>query len=192
MAPIEIREKLNPLQLAKAVLLKPIKLFFLEPMLIAVTLYISFVYGTLYLLFDAYPVVFMEIHGLRPGAVGLVFLGYFVGSLVGAAYAILVDNRHYIKKLQENGGKPPAPEIRLGMAMFGAPLLVISLFWFAWTSWPSVSYWSPLVAGGVYGMAQYLIFLGLMVYMTEVYMFSAASAIAANTCLLYTSDAADE
>lgn len=185
VAPIEIREKLNPLQLAKTVLLKPIKLFFLEPMLIAVTLYISFVYGTLYLLFDAYPVVFMEPeprgHGMKPGSVGLVFLGYFVGSLVGAAYAILVDNRHYIKKLNENGGKPPAPEIRLCMAMFGAPLLVISLFWFAWTSYPSISFWSPLVAGGMFGCAMYTIFLGLMVYMTEVYLFSAASAIAANT-----------
>lgn len=181
VAPIEVREKQGPLELVMQIVGKPVRLFFAEPMLIAVTLYISFVYGTLYLLFVAYPIVFGELHGMRPGSIGLTFLGYFCGTVLSALWVIFYDNKRYIRKIAANGGKPPSPEARLHMVTIGAPLLVISLFWFAWTSWPSVSYWSPLVAGGVYGMAQYLIFLGLMVYITEVYMFSAASAIAANT-----------
>ncbi|WFD03713.1 hypothetical protein MOBT1_002407 [Malassezia obtusa] len=181
VAPIEVRERQSPLTLLRNILVKPVKLFFLEPMLIAVTLYISFVYGTLYLLFEAYPYVFMTLHHMKPGSVGLTFLGYFVGTVFGGAWASFVDNARYLRLVKQNGGKPPAPEARLRMALVGAPLLVISLFWFAWTSYEKVSYWSPLIAGGVYGMAQYLIFLGLMVYITEVYLFSAASAIAANT-----------
>ncbi|KAI3614619.1 hypothetical protein CBS9595_003890 [Malassezia furfur] len=181
VAPIEVRERQSPLELVSAIVGKPVRLFFAEPMLIAVTLYISFVYGTLYLLFDAYPIVFGELHHMRAGSIGLTFLGYFVGTQLSALWAVFYDNKRYIRKMEENGGKPPSPEVRLHMASIGGPLLVISLFWFAWTSWPSVSYWAPLVAGGVFGMAQYLIFLGLMVYITEVYLFSAASAIAANT-----------
>ncbi|WFC97056.1 hypothetical protein MBRA1_003721 [Malassezia brasiliensis] len=181
VAPFEVRERQSPLELVSLIVGKPVRLFFAEPMLIAVTLYISFVYGTLYLLFDAYPVVFGELHHMQAGSVGLTFLGYFVGTVLSALWAIFYDNKRYIRKMMENGGRPPPPEARLHMASIGAPLLVISLFWFAWTSWPAVSYWAPLVAGGVFGMAQFLIFLGLMVYITEVYLFSAASAIAANT-----------
>ncbi|WFD41499.1 hypothetical protein MPSI1_000129 [Malassezia psittaci] len=181
VAPIEVREPEKPLQLISKVLGKPVRLFFQEPMLIAVTVYISFVYGTLYLLFDAYPIVFGELHGMRPGAIGLTFLGYLVGTQAGVAWAVFFDNKRYIKLMDKNNGLPPSPEERLHMATVGAPLLVISLFWFAWTSFRSVSYWAPLVAGGVFGASQLLIFLGLMVYMTEVYLFSAASAIAANT-----------
>ncbi|WFD07489.1 hypothetical protein MVES1_002855 [Malassezia vespertilionis] len=180
-APVELVEGESKLTIVKRILAKPFILFFQEPMLIATTIYMSFVYGTLYLLFDAYPIVFGELHDLKPGSVGLAFLGYFVGCCAAGAYCVFVDNRMYLKALDANNGMPPPPEIRLRAAAVGAPLLVISLFWFAWTSFPSVSFWSPLVAGGVFGAAMYLIFLGLMVYITEVYIFSASSAVAANT-----------
>lgn len=39
------------------ILLKPFIILALEPMLLAVTLYMSFVYGLVYLLFEAYPFV---------------------------------------------------------------------------------------------------------------------------------------
>ncbi|WFD31945.1 hypothetical protein MSPP1_002987 [Malassezia sp. CBS 17886] len=179
IAPIEMRNlELGPT--VKRVLLEPVILFFKEPMLIAVTVYISFVYGTLYLLFDAYPVVFIELHHFSFGSTGLAFLGYFVGSVAGAVYAMFIDNPAYNRAVDKLGKQPP-PEIRLRPALLGAPLLVISLFWFAWTSFPSVSFWNPIVAGGLFGMSMYLIFLSLMVYITEVYMFKVASAVAANT-----------
>ena len=65
-------------------------------------------------------------------------------------------------------------------SMIGAPFLTISLFWFAWTSFSSVSFWSPLVAGGMFGAGLFFIFLSLMTYITEVYLLNAASAQAAN------------
>lgn len=181
VAPIEVREKETPFELVSKIVGKPVRLFFAEPMLIAVTIYISFVYGTLYLLFVAFPIVFGELHHMRPGSIGLTFLGYFCGTVLGSLWVIFYDNKRYIAKIDANGGRPPAPEARLHMVTIGAPMLVVSLFWFAWTSWPSVSYWSPLIALSFYGIAQFFIFLGLMVYITEVYMLNAASAIAANT-----------
>ncbi len=51
-------------------------------MLMAVTLYMSFVYGVVYLLFEAYPFVFEEVHGFNAGENGLAFLGFFCGGLL--------------------------------------------------------------------------------------------------------------
>lgn len=49
--------------------------------------------------------------------------------------------------------RPVPPEVRLEMAVFGGPMLVIALFWFGWTSYPSISWWSPALAGGLIGWA---------------------------------------
>lgn len=51
-------------------------------MLLAVTLYMSFVYGVVYLLFEAYPFVFVYNHGFNSGENGLAFLGFFTGGLL--------------------------------------------------------------------------------------------------------------
>lgn len=179
VAPIELR-KVEPAKLAVQSVYKPIKMLFQEPMLMASTLYVAFIYGTLYLLFVAYPVVFMELHNFSFGAEGLTFLGFFVGTVMSAAFCLAVDQRLYLKEAEKKNVVVLRPERRLFTSMIGAPCLVISLFWFAWTSFPSVSYWSPLVAGGMFGFGLFLIFLSLMTYVTEVYLMNAASAMAAN------------
>ena len=55
-------------------------MLFQEPMLMAVTVYMSFVYGVVYLLFEAYPFVFERNHGFNSGENGLAFLGFFGGG----------------------------------------------------------------------------------------------------------------
>lgn len=179
VAPVELR-KIDWWKFPGQVLGKPIKMIIVEPMLLAVTVYISFVYGTLYLLFVAYPFVFVR-HHLNSGAVGLTFLGFFVGCVLAGLFCVVVDQRMYVKEMARNGGKPLAPEVRLRPCMLGSVLLTVSLFWFAWTSYESISYWSPLVAGGMFGSGLFFIFLSLFTYITEVYILSSASAIAINT-----------
>lgn len=179
VAPVELR-KIEWWKLPGQVVGKPIKMIIVEPMLLVTTIYISFVYGTLYLLFVAYPYVFRR-HGLGPGPIGLTFLGFFVGCVMAGLYCIVVDQPQYVRGMEKNGGKPLAPEVRLRPCMLGAVLLTVSLFWFAWTSYDWISFWSPLVAGGLFGAGLFFIFMSLFTYVTEVYIFSSASAIAINT-----------
>jgi len=54
-------------------------------------------------------------------------------------------------------------------------------FWFGWTSYPSIPLWSPLMAGGLMGLSIFLIFLSLINYTVDAYLFAAASALAAST-----------
>ncbi|BCR87412.1 uncharacterized protein ACHE_31399A [Aspergillus chevalieri] len=44
-------------------LLRPIVFFALEPVLVLITLYMDFIYGFLYLCFNAYPISFQEERG---------------------------------------------------------------------------------------------------------------------------------
>lgn len=58
-------------------------------MLLAVTLYMSFVYGVVYLLFEAFPFVFIVNHGFNTGEEGLAFLGFFAGGLTSVVLYVV-------------------------------------------------------------------------------------------------------
>ncbi|KAG8985007.1 hypothetical protein FRB90_004990, partial [Tulasnella sp. 427] len=64
------RRELRLADRVEAVVLKPFKILFVEPMLIAMTLYLGFLYGAVYLCFEAYPIVFTLGHHLNAGESG--------------------------------------------------------------------------------------------------------------------------
>ncbi|KAA1468270.1 MFS general substrate transporter [Dentipellis sp. KUC8613] len=160
---------------------KPFKILFQEPMLLAITIYMSFLYGCLYLLFEAYPIVFTQGHHFDPGVSGLMFLPISIGGFAGVIFYLVTFEPRYERYVEEHAPNLVPPERRLEMTMVGAPLYAISFFWFGWTSYPSISFWSPLIAGGVMGFAIFCIFLSLFNYIIDTYLFVAASALAAST-----------
>ncbi|KAG2150129.1 major facilitator superfamily domain-containing protein [Suillus cothurnatus] len=168
-------------QRLESILARPFKVLFHEPMLIAITLYMSFVYGCIYLLFEAYPVVFTKGHNLNAGVSGLMFLPLPIGGILAVITYILFFNPDYERKAQECAPNPVPPEFRLRVAMISAPFFAVSFFWFAWTSFPSISIWAPMISGALLGWSICLIFLALFNYIIDAYLAVAASALAANT-----------
>lgn len=67
------------------------------------------------------------------------------------------------------------------MCCVGGVLFTISFFWFGWTSYASISFWSPMLAGAFVGVSLTFTFLSLYNYMIDTYLQVAASALAANT-----------
>ncbi|CAL1706392.1 unnamed protein product [Somion occarium] len=181
-APLE-RQHVGFVRRAKDVVYRPFKILFTEPMLLAISLYMSFVYGCLYLLFEAYPVVFTDGHHFNPGISGLMFLPILVGGVSGVICYLLIWNPRYVKAVEQFKPNPVPPEYRLEQCMAAAPLFAISFFWFGWTSYPSVSYWAPMMAGLVMGFSIIWIFLGLFNYIIDAYLFVAASALAGSTVM---------
>jgi hypothetical protein len=59
------------------------------------------------------------------------------------------------------------PEARFLAALPMVWLFPASLFWFAFTSDGSVSYWSPLVAGGVLAFVDALLYLSMLNYLVR-------------------------
>lgn len=157
-APVELRT-IEIREILTRWILLPILMFIYEPMLQAMTMYMSFVYGVLYLFFEAFPIVFGVYHGLNELQIGLTFMGFFSGCIMGGSFYSFVENRRYVTSMKSHPQGILPPEQRLMVALYGAPLLVISLFWFAWTSYSSVSIWSTIAASTVYGIAMFFIFV---------------------------------
>jgi DHA1 family multidrug resistance protein-like MFS transporter len=114
-------------QLAEKYFTRPLKLLFMEPIILVVSMYMSFIYGLVYALLEAYPFVFESVYGMNPGIAGLMFVGLIIGVLLACAF-ILFGQITYAKKLAENKGVP-VPEWRLAPTLLGAPVFTIGLFW---------------------------------------------------------------
>ncbi|KUJ13317.1 MFS general substrate transporter [Mollisia scopiformis] len=162
-------------------LFKPFKMLAQEPILLLVTIYMSLIYGILYLFFEAYPISFQEQRGWNQGVGALPFLGIMIGVLFGAITISIVTKTRFARKLKKHGRV--IPEERLPPMILGAVLLPIGLFWFAWTSSPHIT-WVPQVLAGIpIGWGILMVFLQGLNYIIDVYMWNANSAIAANTFL---------
>ncbi|KAK7681592.1 hypothetical protein QCA50_015325 [Cerrena zonata] len=176
-APLE-KQQLSFLNRVKAILGRPFVLLATEPMLTAITFYMSFIYGVVYLLFEAYPIVFTVGHNFNNLVSGLMFVPIPVGGVAACVFYIVYIDPIYQVAIREHHPNLPPPEHRLHAGFYGAIMLPISFLWFAWTSFPSISYWAPMMAGFPLGMGVVLLYLGLFSYLIDVYLASAASALA--------------
>lgn len=80
-----------------------------------------------------------------------MFIAFFLGGVAAVVLYIVIINPMYVKEIEKAGGGRVQPEERLYIVMIAAPVLVVAFFWFGWTSYPSISYWSPMMAGSLLG-----------------------------------------
>jgi len=179
-APLEISQ-VGTMKRLENILLKPFKVFIYEPMLIFMTVYMSFIYGCVYLNFEAYPIVFSVGHKLNAGTSGLMFIPILVGAIGSVIAYQVIFNPRYQKLMAEYAPNPVPPEARLSLALFAAPLFAISFFWFAWTSYPSISFWAPMLSGAAFGWSVIWLFLAMFNYILDTYLEFSASALAVTT-----------
>jgi hypothetical protein len=168
--------------LLKTCLSRPWIFLFREPIVFLLSLYMAIIYGVLYMLFGAFPIVYQEQRGWSTGVGGLAFIGIGLGFVIGVLYAVW-DNVRYAKLVDESAGHPVPPEARLPPAIIGAFALPIGLFWFAWTNYPSIHFMASIAAGVPFGFGMLLVFLPLMNYLIDAYLMYAASVLAANSVL---------
>lgn len=160
-------------------LLRPLQMVTSESVLLLITLYMAYIYGTLYLFFSAYPISFEGDRGWSQGVGALPFLGMTVGVVFGAGGVAYATNRSF-QKAKLEGGKQPAPEERLPAMAVGGVLLAAGLFWFAWTSSPHITWVPQVIAGAPIGMGVCMITIQGFNYLIDVYTKYANSALAAN------------
>lgn len=112
---------------------RPLRLLVTEPIILLLSIYMSFIYGLLYLFLTAYPIVFQQTHGMNPGVGGLPYFGIVIGMLSAGLYIVLGQNA-YNRKLEANHGLT-VPEWRLPPVIVGGVCFSIGLFWFGWTGY---------------------------------------------------------
>lgn len=149
----------------RTALLRPWVLLFKEPIVFLTSIYMAIIYGTLYMCFAAFPIVFQQGRGWGPGIGGLAFIGIAVGMMV-AVTSTMFDNRRYKRAVEAGGGMAP-PEARLHPSILGSVLLPVGLFWFAWTSGPEMHWSVPIIGSAFFAAGIVLVFLSLMNYLID-------------------------
>ncbi|GAB1310728.1 Synaptic vesicle transporter SVOP [Madurella fahalii] len=174
-------------------LIRPFQLLFRELIVLLISLYMSVLYGLLYMFFVAYPIIFEVRKGYSPGITGLMFIPVAVGVVCSAACAPWV-NKHYLSLVAKHNGKPPA-EARLIPMMISCWFIPIGLFIFAWTSYKHLTWVGPCLAGLPIGFGFIFLYNSANNYLVDSYQHQAASALAAKTfirsfwgagCVLFT------
>ena len=107
-------------------LCRPWLLLVVEMIVLLLSIWIGIVYGTLYMFFSAFPIVFGIGRGWSEGFTSLAFLGVAIGMCLGVVYAI-PENFRYNELVAKADSQPIPPEERLIPAMVGAPLVPIGV-----------------------------------------------------------------
>ncbi|KAJ5925179.1 hypothetical protein N7454_007818 [Penicillium verhagenii] len=160
---------------------RPWVILFREPIVLLITIYMSTIYGTLYMLFAAYPIVFQETRGWSEGLGGLSFLGVMVG-IMASVPSMYLGHLRYSKLVSKAQTRLP-PEARLPDCFLACIALPIGLFWFAWTNSPNVHWVVPILAGVPFGYGSIMLFLPCFNYLVDSYTIYAASVLAANSAM---------
>lgn len=176
----KLASELGPKELFKFSIVRPLKMLFLSPICLSISVYIAIVYSYLYILFTTFTKVFTTQYGWHGGIVGLSFLGVGMGSLIGQFFYVHYGNKTVVKHIAKGDFKP---EHRLTFMTWGGFLIPVGLFIYGWTVHFKTHWIVPILATGIMGFGLLMIWMPASTYLVDVFTIHAASAMAANTVL---------
>ncbi|KAL6251814.1 hypothetical protein RBB50_002024 [Rhinocladiella similis] len=179
---IEHRQgKVTPATAFQKALVRPWALLFLEPIVLLISIWMAILYGTLFMLFGAFPIVFAEQRGWSQGVSGLAFLGITCGQICGTIYCIKDNNRYKRLEKEYNGEAPP--EVRLPPGRIAAVVIPVGMFIFAWTNYPRIHWIVCIIFTAPFGFGTVVAVLTGFNYLIDAYTIYAASVLAASAVL---------
>ncbi|PGH19699.1 hypothetical protein AJ80_03854 [Polytolypa hystricis UAMH7299] len=179
--PEAVRPELK--EMLTVTLIRPVKMFFYEPIVCVISLYMAFVYAILYLFFQAYPIIFKGVYGMAPGIDGLPYLPLGIGSVLASVMVVMWDGYLHRKQAADLDYVLTPEFHRLTLANVGGPLMLISFFWLGWTARESIHWIVPVLAGLPFGIGIGVVFIALLNYLADSYGIFTASAMATAACL---------
>ncbi|KAJ5436872.1 Major facilitator superfamily domain general substrate transporter [Penicillium cf. griseofulvum] len=159
---------------------RPILLLFKSPIVFLLCVYMSFIYGLLYLFFTTIPGVFTKTYGFSVGLSGLAYFGIGFGFMGGLAMIAFTSDRMVMAATAKNGGKFE-PEMRLPTMTIFACILPISFFWYGWSADKAVFWIVPIIGMFPFGVGMMGVYMPLQTYVIDCYPKYAASANATLT-----------
>jgi DHA1 family multidrug resistance protein-like MFS transporter len=130
----------------------PLRMLVSDPIVLCMSTFGAFVYGLLYLFLTAYPVVFQQIHHMSPGLGGLPYLAVIIGKIFCVAAIFMVARFWLPGKMEQNRGEI-MPEWHLPIAIPGAMVFSVGLFWLGWTGYtPTIHPIVPTLSGLLTGL----------------------------------------
>jgi MFS family permease len=155
---------------------RPLRMLF-SPILFLLGLYLSFVFGLLYLLFTTIPNVFIDGYGWAPELCGLAYLGLGIGFFSGLAVVAKTSDATIIRLTKANNGVYE-PEMRLGSCTIFALFVPISFFWYGWSADKHTHWIVPIIGLIPFGFGLMGIIASIQTYYIDAGGQYAASALA--------------
>ncbi|KAM0788476.1 hypothetical protein ACM66B_001609 [Microbotryomycetes sp. NB124-2] len=149
----------------------------LEPAIMFSNIYMGLVYSILYLWFEAFPLVFEQIHHFSLGLAGLPFVSFTITGTLSYFFYVWYQAR-YIQPKAEAGTLQP--EERLRLSLYASSFIPVSLFIFGWTSRENIHWIVPVIAASLYLPGIFLLFQSLAMFIVCGYQKLASSALASN------------
>lgn len=162
-------------------IVRPIKLLVLSPIGVACALYLTVVYGYIYLMFSSVSIVFEDTYGITGNTSGLVYVGLGIGALIGMAITSVISDRAVKKSMADYGRLKP--EVRLQISPFGGALLPAGMFIYGWTAEYGVHWIVPILGMTIMGIGNVILFMSICLYLIDSFEMYSASALAANTVM---------
>ncbi|KAG8862990.1 hypothetical protein FRB96_000410 [Tulasnella sp. 330] len=162
-------------------LTRPVMLLTRSFICFVMSLYMSIIYGILYLMFVTFPSIYEGVYGWSPGISGLAYLGPGIGFMIGLVLGGAMVDKIYLRLRDRNGGVGK-PEFRIPIMFVGTVCLPIGLLWYGWTADKHLHWILPIIGSGIYGLGMMTCYLPIQVYLVDSFKY-AASAIAAATVL---------
>lgn len=181
---INLRSKLDDdstsLEVLTRAIVRPAKMTFFSPVNLVLSLASAYLNGTIFLLLTTAPIMFHTIYGFSPKAVGLAFLGYGAGNVLGLFIFTLTSDRFVRRRAAELKLRP---EDRMVPIIGALPLVAAGLLWYGWSA-AAGAHWMHAIAGtALIGAGNVLFMSAVTGYLIDCFGAYAASAIAANTVL---------
>ncbi|KAF2474649.1 MFS general substrate transporter [Lindgomyces ingoldianus] len=174
--------QISPGELFKRSIVRPMKMLFLSPIVLLMSIYISINYGILYLLFTTITFVFEGQYHFSSGIVGLSYIGVGAGMLIGMVVLGIMSDK-IIKKHQAKGNVKPEHRLPVILTLPGSIGLPIGLFLYGWTTEKKVHWIAPIIGTAFVGLGNLTGMMTVQTYLVDAFTLHAASAIAANTVL---------
>jgi len=167
--------------LIERTLLRPIRMLFVEPILLLISVYHGFIYGILYLCLECVPIIFSN-YGWQGGNIYLPYLGMLVGSIIVICVNLFIFEPRFDRVLAKST-EAILPEERLPLMMLSGIIFPMGIFLLCWSGAYQVMWFVPTLGCAFIGFALIGIFMTAFNYIIDTYLILAASAIAANTFL---------
>lgn len=176
------RLSLSAKEICVKYLARPFYMLFTEPILTALAFYGGFVYGLIYLLLIAIPLVFTENYHFLQGVSELPYISALIGCFLGAGVLILFDIR-YRRLTAKLNGSSPGPRERLPAMMVGSIGFTVGLFLFCWSGDYAIKVpWIvPTIGCAFIGFGLLAIFQPCINYIVDCFTIYSASCLAAMT-----------
>ncbi|RFU29502.1 hypothetical protein B7463_g6841, partial [Scytalidium lignicola] len=177
-----LHDETPSLQLLSRAMLRPMKMLLLSPIVFLLSVYISVLFGYLYLFIATFPTVFQEQYGFSVGISGLTYLGLGIGSFLGLVITGRTSDVLYNKLTGKYGGIP-APEYRLPPLMLTSPLVSMAFFLYGWSAQAKAQWIVPIIGTAFFSMGMIPAFISINMYLVDTFGRYSASALAASKIL---------